>query len=84
MKELKNKAEEMRCGSLINVKNTVFWHLKVRGAMIKVITKNGWESDTCEIDIEESLPGGLWVSENSKEYFVPFSSIDHYQVFGRR
>ena len=79
-----NELNEVRSGTEINAKSTVFWQLKSRGAMIKVITKNGWESDVSAIDIEEKMPGGLWVSEESKEYFVPFSSIDHYQVFGRR
>ena len=68
----------------INAKSTIFWQLKARGAMIKVTTKGGWESDICAIDIEEKMPGGLWVSNDSKEFFVPFSSIDRYQIIGRR
>ncbi len=77
--------ETMRLDSNgIDAKSTVFWQLKTRKVMVKIVTISGWESDIGEVEIEEKLPGGLWISKDSKEFFVPFSSIDHFQVFGRK
>ena len=82
---MKGTEVEMRMNSDgIDAKSTLFWQLKARGAMLKVATLTGWESDICRIEIEEKLPGGLWVSQDEKEFFIPFSSIDHFQVFGRK
>lgn len=76
--------EELMREASSNVKSSIYWQMKVRNGKIRIVTKSGWESDICEVDIEEKYPGGLWAVKDEKVYFVPFDSVELIQYMGAR
>ena len=51
---------------------------------IRIVTRTGWQSDICYFKLHKS---GLVVTKgpqnpnNSNQFFVPFDSIDHVQIY---